>query len=148
MFFHREAVDGDSAFRFFSFFQSQSQGSITLKIIPAVADEDKLKENPVRLSCLRNPRNKRLEKKKFFLINFLVENDVWRQLWNFNLSEYQITNAVLSYTANSTFLIFMLNPASSFTFYRCDLNISKWTFLMLWFSPPANFSCCWHYRCF
>lgn len=38
------------------FVQSQSQGSITLKIIPAVADEDKLKENPVRLwCCLQNP---------------------------------------------------------------------------------------------
>ncbi|XP_075890328.1 MAGUK p55 subfamily member 3-like [Nelusetta ayraudi] len=33
---------------------SQSQGSITLKIIPAVADEDKLKENPVYLRALFN----------------------------------------------------------------------------------------------
>lgn len=37
------------------FDQSQSQGSITLKIIPAVAEEDKLKESRVRLLCLQHP---------------------------------------------------------------------------------------------
>lgn len=53
----------------FHFFQSQSQGSITLKIIPAVADEDKLKENPVRLSCLQNPFDEMTS--KLFLRIFL-----------------------------------------------------------------------------
>lgn len=37
------------------FDQSQSQGSITLKIIPAVAEEDKLKESRVRLLFLQHP---------------------------------------------------------------------------------------------
>lgn len=34
------------------FCQSQSQGSITLKIIPAVVEDDKLKESRVRTLCL------------------------------------------------------------------------------------------------
>lgn len=56
---------------FHFFFQSQSQGSITLKIIPAVADEDKLKENPVRLSCLPNPFDEMTSNiKQLFLIIF------------------------------------------------------------------------------
>lgn len=37
--------------------QSQSQGSITLKIIPAVAEDDKLKESRVRAEPVYNNMN-------------------------------------------------------------------------------------------
>lgn len=112
-------------FRFF--FQSQSQGSITLKIIPAVADEDKLKENPVRLSCLQNSFDEMTSNfKQLFLIIFS-----WKRMFDgFAVMELQpLRRYDYKHLNRFSHLYAKLGQWVLHFIARCEFNVFKWTFL-------------------